>query len=503
MAIAVTADIIDDRNHTPPNLPQFDRALTSVIIHPVEQRQTMSTLGVILLAAGLGKRMQSSLPKVLHRLGGKPILSYGLRTVRTLEPDKIVVVVGYQAEEVKRRCGGDRIVWIHQEQQLGSGHAVLCAQGEFQDFSGDLLILSGDVPFITPDTLARLIDRHRERGAAVTLLTTSLEDPRGYGRILRNAQGEVTGIVEEADATETEKKIKEINAGIYAVSPRFLFLALQGSTQGNRQGEYYITDIAATACRRGEIIQAVQSENPIEILGINTREELANMEGLLRERINRRWMEAGVTLLDPPTTYIDEGVEIGKDTVIGPNTHLKGHTIIGERCVIDGSAFLTDVRLGDDARLKFSVVLSDCEIGEAVEVGPFAHLRPGAVLKRNVHIGSFVEVKNSVIDEGTKANHLSYIGDAALGKESNIGAGTITCNYDGFEKHRTIIGNRVQIGSNTQLVAPVTIGDDAYIGAGSTITKDVPPLALALSRVPQKNVEGWVKRFRENHKKKK
>jgi bifunctional UDP-N-acetylglucosamine pyrophosphorylase/glucosamine-1-phosphate N-acetyltransferase len=462
----------------------------------------MKTLGVILLAAGLGKRMRSSLPKVLHRLGGKPILAYGLRTVRSLNPDKIVVIVGHKAEEVKKSFGDDRIVWIHQEKQLGSGHAVLCAQKEFQDYPGDLLILSGDVPFITRATLARLIDRHRERRAAVTLLTASVDQPRGYGRILRNRHGEVAGIVEEADATDAEKTIEEINAGIYAVSPRFLFSALQGSTQSNRQGEYYVTDIAAAACLKGEIVQSVQSEDPTEILGINTREELATMEGLLRERVNRKWMEAGVTLLDPQTTYIDETVEIGAETVIGPNTHLKGRTVIGERCLIEGSAYLTDARLGNDARLKFSVVLSQCEVGEAVEVGPFAHLRPGAVLKRNVHIGSFVEVKNSVVDEGTKANHLSYIGDAVLGKESNIGAGTITCNYDGFEKHRTIIGNRVQIGSHTQLVAPVAVGDDAYIGAGSTITEDVPPRALALSRVPQKHIEGWVERFRAKHQNK-
>lgn len=462
----------------------------------------MRGFGVILLAAGLGKRMRSSLPKVLHCLGGKPILSYGLRTVRSLDPAKIVVVVGYRAEEVKKSLGDDPIVWIHQEEQLGSGHAVLCTQRELEEYPGDLLILSGDVPFITAETLTRLMDHHRGEGATVTLLTASVDEPRGYGRIRRNEKGEVIGIVEDADATEEQKKIREINAGIYAVSPRFLFSALRGSTQSNRQGEYYLTDIAAMACLKKEIVQTVQSENPMEILGINTREELATMERFLREGINRKWMEAGVTLLDPQSTYIDEEVKIGKDTVIGPNTHLKGRTVIGERCLIEGSAYLTDIRLGDGARLKFSVVLSQCEVGEAAEVGPFAHLRPGAVLKRNVHIGSFVEVKNSIIDEGTKANHLSYIGDAVLGKESNIGAGTITCNYDGFEKHRTIIGDRVQVGSNTQLVAPVTIGDDAYIGAGSTITEDVPPKALAVSRVPQKHIEGWVDRFRAKHGKK-
>jgi bifunctional UDP-N-acetylglucosamine pyrophosphorylase/glucosamine-1-phosphate N-acetyltransferase len=461
----------------------------------------MNRIGVILLAAGLGKRMRSSLPKVLHPLGGKPLLSHGLKTVRGLSPEKIVVVVGHKAEEVKRRCAGDGIVWAYQDEQLGSGHAALCARAELADFSGDLLILSGDVPLITRETLGRLIDRHRGERAAVTLLTAVLDEPRGYGRIIRGPRGRVSGIVEEADAGEAERQIREINAGIYAASPRFLFPALQEATPANQQGEYYLTEIAAMACRKGEIVESVQSDNPAEIMGINTREELATMERLLRQRINRKWMEAGVTLLDPDTTYIDEEVEIGRDTVIGPNTHLKGRTRVGERCVIEGSAYVTDARLGDEARLKFSVVLSECEVGEAAQVGPFAHLRPGAVLKRNVHIGSFVEVKNSVVDEGTKANHLSYLGDAVLGKETNIGAGTITCNYDGFEKHRTVIGDRVQIGSNTQLVAPIVIGDDAYIGAGSTITKDVPSGALALSRVPQKHIEGWVERFRARHEK--
>jgi len=462
----------------------------------------MRPLGIILLAAGLGKRMKSNLPKVLHCLGGKPLLLYPLRVARSLSPERIAVVIGRGADEVRRACGAEGITWVLQENQLGTGHAVRCTREIFQDFSGDLLILSGDVPLISPETLERLLSRHREENAALTFLTTHLDEPAGYGRVLRGDRGEVTGIVEESDASEREKKIQEINSGIYAASPLFLFSALEQLSNRNRQGEYYLTDIVGVGLRSGEKVGAVQVEDAREILGINAREELAAMEKIVQERTNKRWLAAGVTLKDPRTTYIEEGVVIGQDTVIGPNVHLLGTTAIGERCLIDGSAYVMNGRLSDGVHLKFSVVLTDCRLESGVEVGPFAHIRPGTVLKRHVHIGTFVEVKNSVIGEGTKANHLSYVGDAVVGKETNIGAGTITCNYDGLEKHRTRIGDRVQVGSDSQLVAPVVVGDDAYIGAGSTITKDVPPGSLALSRVPQKHVSGWVKRFREKHGKK-
>lgn len=462
----------------------------------------MTALGVILLAAGLGKRMRSSLPKVLHRLGGKPMLLYPLRAARGLNPERIAVVVGHGADEVKRACDDRGITWVFQESQLGSGDAVHRTEKIFRDFSGDLLILSGDVPLISQASLRELLGCHREQGATVTLLTASLAEPSGYGRILRGDKGEVIRIVEERDASGQEKRIREVNAGVYAVSPAFLFSALRGLDNRNQQGEYYLPDIVEVAVKRGEAVEALQVGEVREILGINTREELAFMEKTLQERVNRKWMEVGVTLKDPETTYIEEGVEIGKDTVIGPNTHLIGRTVIGQQCLIDGSAYVVDASLGDKVHLKFSVVLHQCEVGGGAEVGPFAHLRPGTVLKRHVHVGSFVEVKNSLVGEGTKANHLSYIGDATVGSEANIGAGTITCNYDGFEKHRTMIGDRVQVGSDTQLVAPVVIGDDAYIGAGTTVTQDVPPGSLALSRVSQTHVEGWVQRFREKHKKK-
>jgi bifunctional UDP-N-acetylglucosamine pyrophosphorylase/glucosamine-1-phosphate N-acetyltransferase len=453
-------------------------------------------VGVIILAAGQGKRMRSGLPKVLHCLGGKPLLSYPLKAARRQNPERIAVVVGRGAEQVKAACLGNDIIWVLQESQLGTGDAVRCARRYFDDFSGDLLILSGDVPFVSPRTLATLLMRHRQEQAVLSLLTASLTDPKGYGRIARAAGGRLCGIVEERDASEEQRAIREVNAGVYAARPHFLFPALTAITNRNDQGEYYLPDVVGVALQKEEKVATVRLDDENEIMGINTREELAMMERVLREKINRKWMDAGVTLKDPHTTYIDEEVVIGRDTVIGPNTHLLGHTVIGERCRIDGNAYLTDARLGDGVHLKFNVVITESVLEEKAEVGPFSHLRPGAVLKRNVHIGNFVEVKNSTIGEGTKASHLTYIGDASVGSETNIGAGTITCNYDGFLKYRTTIGDRVQIGSDTQLVAPVAVGDDAYVGAGSTVTEDVPAGALALSRTQQKNIAGWVERFR-------
>ena len=381
----------------------------------------MNNLGVIVLAAGLGKRMKSELPKVLHRLGGKPLLSYALATARSLKPKKIAVVVGHGAEQVKEACDGGDIAWVLQEKQLGTGHAVACAAKTFRDFEGDILILNGDVPFITEETLIGLLRRHHEEKATLTFITARLAKPQGYGRIVRNAKGEIARIVEERDATLAEKKITEINAGIYAVAPGFLFPALESLSDHNEQNEYYLTDIVAAALRGGESVRTVEVKETIEIMGVNTREELALMEKLVQETINRKWMAAGVTLKDPETTYIEEGVKIGRDTIVGPNTHLLGETVIGERCRIDGSAYLTDARLADGVHLRFSVVLSDCKIADGAIVGPFAHLRPGTQLGRQVHIGNFVETKEAQLGDGVKANHLTYLGDVTVGRETKIG----------------------------------------------------------------------------------
>ena len=451
----------------------------------------MTDLGVILIAAGLGKRMKSKLPKVLHPLGGKPLLLHPVETARSLNPKKMAVVVGHGADAVKQACADHEINWVFQQRQLGTGHAVSCTREIFQDFSGDLLILSGDVPLITRQSLLGLLRHHREQNATLTFLTALLARPSGYGRILRNEKEELIGIVEERDAAEPEKKIREVNAGIYVVSPRFLYAALDELNSDNQQGEYYLPDIVRVARRSGKIIRTVRAEDEKEILGINTREELAFMEKTLQERINRKWMEAGVTLKDPQTIYIEENVRIGQDTLIGPNTHLLGHTVIGERCRIDGNAYVTNGQIDNEVHLKFSVVLTDCRVEEGAVIGPFAHLRPGTALGRGVHIGNFVETKEAVIGAGTKANHLTYLGDVTIGRETNIGAGTITCNYDGFRKYRTTIGDRVQVGSDTTLVAPVTLGDDTYVATATTVRHDVPPGALVYNDRHERVREGW------------
>ena len=461
----------------------------------------MKHLGVIILAAGLGKRMNSSLPKVLHRIGGKPLVSYPLKIARALNPNKIAVVVGHGAESVRQACSEDGIYWVLQEKQLGTGHAAACAKKVFGEFSGHLLILNGDLPLITRDFLLGLLRHHSNQDATLTFVTARLRDPYGYGRILRDAGGKVIGIVEEKDATDTQKKLTEINAGIYAVSSDFLFAALQGLTNSNRQQEYYLTDIVAAALNAGKRVGTVEAKDAREIMGINTREELALMEKILQERINRRWMEAGVTLKDPQTIYIDEGVRIGKDTIIGPNTHLLGDTVIGERCRIDGTAYLTNMRLANDIHLRFSVVMADSRIEDGAIVGPFAHLRPGAYLWRHVHLGNFVEAKEATIGDGSKANHLSYLGDVTVGRDTNIGAGTITCNYDGFNKYRTTIGDRVQVGSDSTLVAPVSLGDDVYVATATTIRHDVPAGALVYNERVEKVKEGWTEQKRNKMEK--
>ena len=461
----------------------------------------MKDLGVILLAAGLGKRMKSGLPKVLHPLGGKPLLLHPLETARGLNPERIAIVVGHGAQAAKQTCGDNGVTWVFQKKQLGTGHAVGCTREIFHDFSGDILILSGDVPLISRDTLLALLRHHREQSAALTLLTAFLDQPSGYGRILRNGREELIGIIEERDAAEPEKKIKEVNAGVYAASPQFLYAALENLNSDNQQGEYYLPDIVGVAQKSGKVVRTIRVKDAMEILGINTREELAFMEKALQERINRKWMESGVTLKDPQTTYIEEGVRIGQDAVIGPNTHLMGHTVVGERCRIDGNAYVTDAQLGNEVHLRFSVVLTDCRIADGAIVGPFAHLRPGTSLGRGVHIGNFVETKEAVIGEGTKANHLTYLGDVTIGRETNIGAGTITCNYDGFQKYRTVIGDRAQIGSDSTLVAPIRLGDDVYVATATTVRHDVPAGALVYNERTEKVKKGWTEQKRKKMKK--
>ncbi|HLN82306.1 MAG TPA: bifunctional UDP-N-acetylglucosamine diphosphorylase/glucosamine-1-phosphate N-acetyltransferase GlmU [Candidatus Binatia bacterium] len=460
----------------------------------------MNQLGVILLAAGQGTRMKSAVPKVLHSLGGKALYLHVLETAKRLDPAVVAIVVGHAARTVQEACPVRDINWAVQEEQLGTGHAVLCAHDKFRGFEGDILILSGDVPLIEEQTLRTIIEHQRSSRADLSLLTAQLDNPKGYGRILRNAQGAIAGIVEEKDATGEQRQISEINTGVYVVSSPFLFEALAAVKNHNQQKEYYLTDIVAIALRQKKKVEAVHVDDVRETLGINSREDLAKMEKNLRDKINQKWMLAGVTLQDPDTTYIEETVRIGQDTVIGPNTHLKGKTVIGERCQIDGTAFLTDMEIGDDVLLKFSVVMTGSRIDRGAIIGPFAHLRPGTHLGSNVHIGNFVEAKAAHVGEGTKANHLTYLGDVTIGRDTNIGAGTITCNYDGFQKYKTTIGDRVQVGSDTTLIAPIAIGDDVYVATASTVRHDIPAGALVFNPREEQLREGWTEQKRKKMK---
>src|SRR5262245_4491002 len=454
-------------------------------------------LGAVVLAAGLGTRMRSERAKVLHEIGGQPLLAYPLATLAALDPARVAVVIGHQAEAVRAAvaavdsCGLRDVRFVLQAEQHGTGHAVQCAAEAMAGFDGDVLVLYGDVPLVRPATLRQLLDAHRAAGADLSLLTLCFADPTGYGRILRDSTGMVVGIVEERDATGAERAITEVNPGFYVARAAVLFPLLAELRPNNQQQELYLTDVVGLAARAGLRVCGVRAERPEELAGINTRAELADMEATLRHTLIERWMKDGVTFEDPATVYLGPDVTIGPDTVIGPNVQLRGRTRIGSGCRLDGSSYLVDATVGDEAHLLFGCVVEDTEIGDEARVGPFAHLRPGTRLAERVHIGNFVETKKALIGAGTKANHLTYLGDCEVGPDTNIGAGTITCNYDGFTKHRTTIGARVQIGSDTQLVAPVTVGDDAYVGAGTTVTRDVPAGALAVSRVPQRLVPGW------------
>ncbi len=447
----------------------------------------LSALAIVILAAGKGTRMKSDLVKVLHPLAGRPMLSYSLDLARRFRPERLAVVVGFQADLVEERCKDEGLIFVRQEEQLGTGHAVLASAPALEGFRGNVLILSGDVPLLQEKTVKAFIDSHRERKATLSVLTTRLEDPRGYGRVFRNGEGFLSRIVEDRDLKEGEERVQEINTGIYCADAAFLFSALSHLSNRNAQKEYYLTDIVAGAHSRNKKVFPVLAENPVEVMGINTRVELARASRYLRRKIGEQVMLEGVTLVDPENTYIDFGVRIGRDTVIYPNCFLIGKSSLGEGCVVEPGCKLSDVRLGDRVTIRASSVITDTVIEDRAEVGPFAHLRAQTVLREGVRIGNFVEVKKSVIGRGTKAGHLTYLGDATLGEKINVGAGTITCNYDGRKKHATIIEDGVFIGSNTELVAPVKIGRDSIIGAGSTITKEVPPETLAVARAKQVN----------------
>jgi bifunctional UDP-N-acetylglucosamine pyrophosphorylase/glucosamine-1-phosphate N-acetyltransferase len=462
-------------------------------------------LGIVILAAGRGTRMRSERAKVLHAIAGKPFIVSVLETASALAPDRLAVVVGHDAAEVERVCAAyfsrqpiaGTVSYPRQVEQRGTGDAVRAAAASFDGFDGDVLILYGDVPGLAAPTLQALVEQHRASQATLSLLTTEVDAPTGYGRILRRPDGSLRGIVEQRDLDPADHAVREINPGIYCVRSRALWPALTRLRSDNAQGEYYLTDIVAMAVDGGEAVETRSVADAAEVAGINSREDMANLEERARKALVEKWMRAGVTFRDPATAYIEEDVTIGSDTEIGPNVQLLGRTTIGRGCELDGTAFLRDATLGDGVHLRLGVVMTECEVGNGAIIGPFAHIRPGTVLAEEVHIGNFVETKKAKIGRGTKANHLTYLGDCEIGTATNVGAGTITCNYDGFAKHRTVIGDRVQIGSDTQLVAPVTVGDDAYVGAGTTVTGDIPAGGtLVVSRVPQRMIPGWVDRRR-------
>jgi len=453
----------------------------------------MSTTAAVILAAGQGKRMKSALPKVLHRCAGVPLIRYVLDAVAAAGVTSVVIVIGTGAAQV-REAMGDGYRYVLQEPQRGTGDAVAKALPQVAPECRDLLVLCGDTPLLTPASLSRLLATRREASAGACILTSVFDDPSGYGRIVRDASGLVAAIVEDGDATLEQRKIREINTGAYSFEREALEEALSGLRPDNSQGEYYLTDVIETLRQYGRPVAAMAAP-PAETAGINTRRELAAAEHILRRWECERLMDAGVTIIDPAVTYIDHGVEVGRDTVIYPFCFLEGATRVGEGCVVGPGTRLVDTDLGSGVTVQYSLLIRSTA-GNGCQIGPYAYMRPGTELAERVKVGDFVELKQVQVGPGSKIPHLSYVGDAVIGAGVNVGAGTITCNYDGFSKHRTQIGDGAFIGSNTNLVAPVSIGAEAVTGAGSTITRDVPDGSLAVERSRQKVVPGWSQKKR-------
>jgi bifunctional UDP-N-acetylglucosamine pyrophosphorylase / glucosamine-1-phosphate N-acetyltransferase len=452
----------------------------------------MPDLHIIVLAAGKGTRMKSARPKVLHRVAGTPMIDWVLATAVSLSPKSTTIVVGHQATELKAALSGHAgLDFVVQEPQLGTAHALLIAERTLTGRTGTLVMLYADVPMLTSATVTRLLDRHTSSGAAATVLTADVDNPHGYGRIVRDGE-QIARIVEERDASSTERAIREINSGIYAFALDGLFDAVHAIAPQNAQSEYYLPDIVAIYRRQGRKVETLKLSKADEIRGINSRAELAEASRMARRQKNDELMAAGVTLEDPATAYIDRDVRVGADSIIHPGVSLEGTTVIGEGCEIHSGARIADSRLGDRVVVKNHCVIVNSRIGNDASVGPFANLREGAELLDGAHVGDFVELKKTVLGRGSKSMHLAYLGDATIGANVNIGAGTITCNYDGAKKNPTVIEDGAFIGSDSQLVAPVTIGKGAYVGSGTTVREDVPPGALAVSAGKQRNIDGWV-----------
>ena len=460
-----------------------------------------SERAVVVLAAGAGTRMKSDRQKTLHEIGGRSLLSHSLHAAAGIHPSQLVAVVGHQRDQVApavEAIADEMQVEIRQavqEEQNGTGHAVQVGLAAIPDFDGTVVVTNGDVPLLTPETLEALVDKHEQEHAAVTVLSLDFEDPTGYGRIIRGEAGDVLEIVEEKDATDEQRKVKEVNSGVFAFDGAVLRSALERITPDNAQGEFYITDVLGIARHDGLRVAAFTAPDARELAGVNDRVQLAEAGKELNRRLVEKAMRAGATVIDPATTWIGVEVEIGRDVIIHPNTQLWGSTVIGDGAVIGPDTTLTDMEVG----VRAKVVRTQGElgvIGEEATVGPFTYIRPGTELGARGKLGGFVESKNAKIGEGSKVPHLTYIGDATVGRESNIGASSVFANYDGVNKHHTTIGNYCRIGSDTMFVAPVNIGDGAYTGAGTVVTEDVPAGALAIKEGRQRNIEGWVEKRR-------
>lgn len=447
-------------------------------------------LKTLILAAGKGTRMKSDMPKVIHKVNGIPMITKIIDTLSGLNPEENILILGHKKEEVLKVVG-ENCDYVLQTEQLGTGHAVIQAKEKLEGYDGDVMILYGDTPLLRESTLKSLYEYHKESGAVTTILTSIYENPFGYGRIVKE-DGLVKAIVEEKEASEEIKKIKEVNAGVYCFNSKELFKALDKIDNNNEKGEYYLTDVIGIQVSENKKVQSFILEDKMEILGVNSKVELAQAGKVLRDRKNRELMEEGVILIDPETTYVEESVKVRRDTVLYPGVVLQGKTVIGENCEIIGNSRIIDSVLGNNIRVESSVI-EESILEDGVTMGPFAHIRPKSLLKEKVHIGNFVEVKKSTLEKGVKAGHLTYLGDAQVGENTNIGAGTITCNYDGVNKFKTVIGKDAFIGSDSMLVAPVNIGEKALIGAGSVITKDVPSNSLAVSRSKQIIKTDWRK----------
>jgi bifunctional UDP-N-acetylglucosamine pyrophosphorylase/glucosamine-1-phosphate N-acetyltransferase len=454
----------------------------------------MSDLHVVVLAAGKGTRMKSEIPKVLHRIAGLTLIEHVLRAAAALRPATTAIVIGHGADHLRRHltAGADTHLVV-QEPQLGTGHALLQTRSILRQKRGTVVLLSGDVPLLKPETLRALAATHDRAGALATVLTAVVDRPYGYGRIVRT-QGNISRIVEERDASRAQRDIKEINSGIYALAVEPLFDALEQIGADNAQGEYYLPDLIGIYRKRRKVVATYTIEHASEIRGINSRSELAEVSTMVRQQKNEELMAAGVTLIDPATTYIDVDVQIASDTVIHPCVFIEGSTKIGAACEIHAGTRIVNSTLGDRVVIRNHSVISDAVVATGARVGPFAHLRPGADVGPDAHVGNFVELKKATLGARSKANHLAYLGDAKVGSDVNVGAGTITCNYDGREKHETVIEDGAFVGSDSTLVAPVKVGQRAYVAAGSTITDDVPAGALGIARGRQENKDGWAEK---------